>query len=289
MATSGLSPPAPTPPPPRTLEGGDLVWDINRILAVRRRGRGFHYLVDWVGYGPVDRTWVPRSYLADPALLEEFYRANPSAIGRSPGVSRREGAPVAGAVEGAVATPLSIPAQPTERAATLLSSSELSSNTCGQSSQPTRAHQILHSGQKRTCHSSGNTCLSLPELTKTAVVYLKLSFLSVVSKTFESNLVLFSHFLPSVFSSRDPFQTFLAPVPPSRVNPRTSSDTPVSSLHSRAPSHKYSTPSSSAPPQPSYNPRTLFIFTFSRSRPPQFSPHDFESLFLFLCPLSFYY
>ena len=63
VAVSALSPPAPTPLPPQTLESGDLVWEDCRILAVRRRRRGFHYLVDWVGYGPEDRSWVPRSYL----------------------------------------------------------------------------------------------------------------------------------------------------------------------------------------------------------------------------------
>ena len=94
VVTSSLAPPAPLPPPPRVLDDGDLVWEVERLLAVRRRGRGFQYLVDWVGYGPEDRSWVPRSYLADPALLREFYRANPGAIGRSPGVSRREGGPV---------------------------------------------------------------------------------------------------------------------------------------------------------------------------------------------------
>ena len=55
----------------------------------------------WGGYGPEDRTWVPRSYFVDP-VLEFFYQANPLAIGWSPGVSRREGGPVAGAP---VATP----------------------------------------------------------------------------------------------------------------------------------------------------------------------------------------
>ena len=94
VATSALSPPAPSPPPPHVLEGGDLVWEVNRILAVRRRGRGFQYLVDWVGYGPEDRSWIPRSYLADPGLLETFYREHPQAVGRSPGVSRREGGTV---------------------------------------------------------------------------------------------------------------------------------------------------------------------------------------------------
>ena len=75
---------------------GQRVWLLAKDLPLR--GRGFHYLVDWVGYGPVDRTWVPRSYFADPALLGDFYRANPRAIGQSPGVSRREGGPVAGAL-----------------------------------------------------------------------------------------------------------------------------------------------------------------------------------------------
>ena len=91
VATSALSPPAPTPPPPQVLEGGDLVWEVSRILAVRRYSRGFQYLVDWVGYGPEYRSWIPRSYLADPGLLETFYKEHLQAVGRSPGVSRREG------------------------------------------------------------------------------------------------------------------------------------------------------------------------------------------------------
>ena len=102
VVSSALSPPVPAPPPPRVLEGGDLVWEVSRILAVRRRGRGFQYLVDWVGYGPEDRSWVPRSYLADPGLLRAFYLEHPQAVGRSPGVSRREGGPV---VNRQVATP----------------------------------------------------------------------------------------------------------------------------------------------------------------------------------------
>ena len=88
VETCPLSQPPPAPPPPRTLDGGDLVWEVNKILDVRRQGRGFKYLVDWVGYGPEDRSWVPRSYLADPSLLTDFYRDNPGAIGRSSGASR---------------------------------------------------------------------------------------------------------------------------------------------------------------------------------------------------------
>ena len=61
--------------------------------------------MDWVGYGPEDRSWVPRSYLANPRLLRDFYHENPQAIGRSPEVSRREGGPV---VDLPMATPDSL-------------------------------------------------------------------------------------------------------------------------------------------------------------------------------------
>ena len=99
VAVSALSPPAPAPPPPRILEDGDPVWTVKEIMKVRRRGRGFQYLVDWEGYGPEDRSWVPPSYLADPALLDDFYQAHPDAPGRSSGVSHREGDTVAATSE----------------------------------------------------------------------------------------------------------------------------------------------------------------------------------------------
>ena len=88
VEVSPFSLPPPAPPPPRTLEDGDLAWEVNKVMDVRRMGRGYQYLVDWVGYGPEDRSWVPRSYFADPSILRDFYHENPSAIGRSPGVSR---------------------------------------------------------------------------------------------------------------------------------------------------------------------------------------------------------
>ena len=94
VATSALSPPAPTPPPPRVLEGGDLVWGGEPDPGCPPPRTGFQYLVDWVGYGPEDRSWIPRSYLADPSLLEAFYKEHPQAVGQSPGASRREGGTV---------------------------------------------------------------------------------------------------------------------------------------------------------------------------------------------------
>ena len=90
VVVSALSPLVAAPPPPCVLQDGDPVWAVRKLLAVRRRGRGFQYLVDWEGYGPVDRSWVPPSYLANPALLVDFYREHPDALGRSPGGSHGE-------------------------------------------------------------------------------------------------------------------------------------------------------------------------------------------------------
>ena len=92
VSTSVLSP-VPTPPPSSlTLQDGDPAWRVRKLLDVRRRGRGLQFLVAWEGFPDVeDNTWVPRSYLLDPSLVRDFYRDNPDAIRRSPGVSRRGG------------------------------------------------------------------------------------------------------------------------------------------------------------------------------------------------------
>ena len=146
VATSGLSPPAPAPPPPHTLEGCDFglggqpdPCDLLPRSGVPLPGGpgGLRAGGPHVGFAG--------SYFADPALLEEFYRANPSAIGRSPGASRREGGPVAGA---AAATPPSLPAFPRKRAGGLICSPELISDTCTASTLPTRTRQNQQSGQK---------------------------------------------------------------------------------------------------------------------------------------------
>ncbi|KAL2089298.1 hypothetical protein ACEWY4_013987 [Coilia grayii] len=77
-----LSPRPPTPP--RVVDGGE-VFSVRQLLKVRRRGRGFQYLVDWEGYGPEERSWVPARFILDRTLIA-IHRV-PSATSGDPGTS----------------------------------------------------------------------------------------------------------------------------------------------------------------------------------------------------------
>ena len=70
----------PIPQPPIYLEGStEPEWEVEQILDVRQKGRGFQYLVHWKGYGPGDRTWEPwRNVRNSPDLVLTFHQSHPN-------------------------------------------------------------------------------------------------------------------------------------------------------------------------------------------------------------------
>ena len=61
-------------PPPDLIEGEEE-FEIEAILAHRRKGNEWQYLIKWKGYGSNDNTWIPEAELENAQeTLDEYKR-----------------------------------------------------------------------------------------------------------------------------------------------------------------------------------------------------------------------
>ena len=66
------------PPPPIEVENGEAEWEVQDILDSKILRRRLTYLVDWVGFGPTERTWEPLAHLEHCRdKIDNYHRRHP--------------------------------------------------------------------------------------------------------------------------------------------------------------------------------------------------------------------
>ena len=66
--------------PAPDLINGQLEWEVESILKVRRRRNQLQYLVRWKGFSEVHDSWEPAKDVHADELIQEFYKRHPNAI-----------------------------------------------------------------------------------------------------------------------------------------------------------------------------------------------------------------
>jgi hypothetical protein len=56
-------------------EDGEVEWWVEEIIDERKRGRGYQYLVRWVGEGPEHDLWLPQREIEDCEALDKWLTA----------------------------------------------------------------------------------------------------------------------------------------------------------------------------------------------------------------------
>uniref|UniRef100_A0A803TJ20 Gypsy retrotransposon integrase-like protein 1 n=1 Tax=Anolis carolinensis TaxID=28377 RepID=A0A803TJ20_ANOCA len=78
LPADGVLPDANRPPPAPTMVDGEEEFEVQDILDSRIHRRRLQYMIDWVGYGPEERSWEDASTVHAPDLVQRFHRTYPA-------------------------------------------------------------------------------------------------------------------------------------------------------------------------------------------------------------------